>query len=210
MASAREKVRRKMIEMARRRVRPGSGSRPELLRARTWGNTVNVESLRGLRTPFVVVGAVATALYMPERSTRVLDVLVCQEDAPSFRAELEALGFVFEGNLTVGGTSWRSPEGEALDVLESSEPWAREAVERPNHAPDGTPIIPLEYLVILKLDAGSPQDVADLVRMLGAASEHSLDLVRRAVARYRPNASEDVESLVELGRLEYDEGRSNP
>jgi hypothetical protein len=46
--------------------------------------------------------------------------------------------------------------------------------------------------------------VADLSRMLGAASPESLAAVRGAVTRHLPDAHDDLEQLIVLGRLEYE------
>ena len=67
--------RRILIDIARRRIRPGTGSAPEFLRRRTAMNPW--PDLRPVLTgiPWVVVGAVATRAYMPERATKDLDIL---------------------------------------------------------------------------------------------------------------------------------------
>jgi len=56
--------------------------------------------------------------------------------------------------------------------------------------------------VLMKLEASRLQDIADLARMLGLASESERERVRAAVARYVPDALEDLESLIYLGMLE--------
>ena len=39
----------------------------------------------------------------------------------------------------------------------------------PRQAPDGLPVIALRYLVLMKLEAGRTQDLADVSRMHGGA-----------------------------------------
>ena len=85
----------------------------------------------------------------------------------------------------------------------SDASWAREAIERPLHTADGMPVIALPYLVLIKLYAGRSQDIADITRMLGGADESALAEVRAAVARHNPDAVADIESMIVLGRLEY-------
>jgi hypothetical protein len=63
-------------------------------------------------------------------------------------------------------------------------------------------VLTLPYLVLMKLLAGRVQDTADVTRMLGAAEAHQVAEVRKIVALNEPNALEDLESLVALGRLE--------
>ena len=191
--------RRQILDLVRKRVRPGSGSTVTFLRARTWSDP-DVD-LHRLRTPFVVVGAVATWLYMPQRATKDVDILVLARDAPSLHRELTSAGSVRVGSLTVGGTSWETPEGE-LDVIESSEPWAEAAVAFPNRSPTGLPVIALPYLVLMKLQASRAQDLADLVRMLALADEPTRGQVRDVVRRFEPGVLEDIESMIALGELE--------
>jgi len=192
--------RRQFLALAQRRARPGSGSSIEFLRARTWKATKM--SLEQIQTPFVIVGGVATALYMPQRLTLDLDILVVPDQAARLHAELRRLGYTLRGQLAFGGTSWQAPEGDVLDVLESDEAWAQTAVREPNRAPTGEPVIALPYLVLMKLAASRPQDLADLSRMLGQADDRTLTQVRAAVRQYRPEDAGDVESLIALGRLE--------
>jgi len=155
-----------------------------------------------LSTPYVVVGAVATALYMPERATPGLDLLTTASDAPALRSELEALGCTYAGSLSIGGSTWRTPSGGTLDVIESDEPWVAEALAAPNRAPDGSPVVSLPYLVLMKLDASRAQDVADATRMLGLADEGARNEVRRVLVQYRPEYLQDVESMIVIGELE--------
>ena len=67
---------------------------------------------------------------------------------------------------------------------------------------DLPPVLPLSYLVLTKLLASRVQDIADVTRMLRVATAKQLDEVRDVVARHLPDASEDLESLLELGKLE--------
>jgi hypothetical protein len=165
--------------------------------------------LPGLR--FVVVGGTATSLYMPARTTQDVDVLVAGNDAERAESLLRQAGAALLGRLAIGGTSWRLPDGTQLDVLTSDEPWLPDALAQPNHDPSGLPIIDLPYLVLLKLQASRGIDIGDLTRMLGGAEEDALDRVRRVVERHMPDAVEDLESLIQLGRLEFqDQGEEPP
>lgn len=198
------RVRRELIAMALRRARPGSGSMLDFLRMRTWSEpSVN---LHDLRTPFVIVGAVATNLYVPERPTQDIGILVAAMDASRLHAELVAAGFTRQGDLSIGGSGWESEAGR-LDDIESAEPWARSALDAPNRSPTGLPVIALPYLILMKLQAAPTRDLGDLTRMLGFADEPTRNQVRDAVRRYRPQDVEDVESLILLGELELEPGQ---
>ena len=155
-----------------------------------------------ITTPFVIVGGVATALYMPERATLDLDLLVVPGDERIMTEEIKRADGVFQGNLTVGRSDWLFPDRSKLDVLALHEPWVHQAVQAPNSSPTGLPVIGLPYLVLMKLASGRAQDIADMSRMLGQADDQLRAEVRDAVAMFRPEDMEDLESLIMLGDLE--------
>ena len=154
--------------------------------------------------PWAVAGAVATRHYMPERRTRDLDVVVAVADMAAARRQMAGVGFTRVGSLGIGGDSWRGPNGEEIDVLECGAPWCASALiaAQGNRDAQGLPILPLPYLTLMKLASGRAQDIADVSRMLGQASDASLDHVRSAIARYAPADREDVETLIVLGKME--------
>lgn len=154
--------------------------------------------------PFVVVGAMAARLYMPERMTLDTDVLVLVDDLAACEQILEGMGCRKLGPLSIGGASWELPDGAELDVIVSDASWAHRAIAEAVTDPSGLPTIALPYLVVMKLLSGRAQDIADLTRILGGADEEALQLVREAVAAYVPDAVEDIESMVILGRMEYE------
>jgi hypothetical protein len=200
--------RRQFLNLVRKRVRPGTGSGEAFLNRRTW--TYSVTNLNEIvkQVPFVIVGGVATRLYMPERMTLDLNILVKLEDAPLAYEDLERAGSQKNGELSIPGSQWILSDGTSLDVLESGDAWAKEALARPNYTPDGLPAIALPYLVLMKLLASRSQDLADISRMLGGATDVERDRVRQIVARYVPSTTEDLESLIVLGELEKNESTS--
>ncbi len=158
--------------------------------------------------PYVVVGGVATGAYMPARQTDDVHILVTAPTYPAVERALLAAGAERLGPLTMGGAlgtrgfAWRLADGREADVLVSGSAWALDAVRHPNVDRQGLPIIALPYLVLMKLDAGRGVDGGDLSRMLGLADEEVLRATRRVVQANLPDALEDLESLIELGRLE--------
>ena len=201
-------ARRVLIAMAQRRQQRGTGSGAAFVRERTacqqWPN------LDAILAPlaWAVVGAVAMRQYMPEQATRALDAVVAKADAAAARAKLRAAGYAFRGELRIGGSTWRSPAGRDVDVIEGAEAWwpTALAAAQANRDGQGLPVLPLPYLVRIKLRTGQPQDLADISRMLGLANADAREAVRRLVAREAPDDCDDLESLIRLGELEFGEG----
>lgn len=194
--------RRLLLDMALRRVRPGTGSSHEFMLRRTamieWPDLRNV--LQGIE--WVIVGGVATRAYMPERGTKDLDILVRRADEETILDRLIKAGYKVITPLAVPGYLLLSPEGIEVDVLLGDYPWLKLALKEMQQDAAGYPVIDLPYLVLMKLSASRPQDVADLSRMLGWADENMLERVRQIVARYSPQDVEDLESLIFLGQQE--------
>jgi hypothetical protein len=198
--------RRILIDICRRRIRPGTGSSLEFLRRRTamnpWPDLRPV--LQGIL--WVVIGAVATRAYMPERATGALDILVRCEDGDAVRERLEAAGYAFVSQLAVPGFLVHSPEGVEVDVMLGDDPWLDEALAHPRQDPAGFPVLDLPYLVLMKMESFRSYDLGDLTSMLGLASDEELASVRAVVARYAPTEMDDLESLIYLGRFETSTG----
>lgn len=161
--------------------------------------------------PFAVVGGTAAASYMPKRFTDDIDVLWRAADLPSARQLLRAAGAEPVGPLSlpvtplqIRGEAWLLRDGVALDVRWSPAPWVDRAIAGAVPDPAGLPIIGLPFLVLMKLDASRSIDLGDLTRMLGGASDADLTSVRDAIATYLPDAASDLESLIYLGRLEFE------
>ena len=192
-----------MIRIAEGRARPGSGSSPAVLRERSshYGTPVLGRVPRQFR--FVVVGGLATRLYMQERMTLDADILVLAGDLPVAETALAGAGFVRRGALTVGGSTWTAPDGSPLDLIAPDQPWVAEALELSVAGPDGLQYISLPYLVLMKLQSGRMQDLADIGRMLGGADDEQLAGTREVVMRYAPADSEDLDSMIRLGKLEH-------
>ena len=73
--------RKYFIRLVVKNAKPGSGSSIQFLNQRTWTYPVSNLSEIIKQAPFVIVGGVATRLYMPERMTLDIDILVKAEDA---------------------------------------------------------------------------------------------------------------------------------
>jgi hypothetical protein len=194
--------RRFMIEMVLRRVKPGTGSGVEFMRRRTamnpWPDLRPI--LKGI--DWAIIGGVATRAYMPERMTKDLDIIVHKNDGEAVVKKLEGARYQLVSQLAIPGYLLRSPEGIEVDVVLGDQPWLKNALAQPANDPAGYPVLELPYLILLKLTAQRAQDWADVSRILGWASDAELDAVRAAIARYTPEDSEDLESLIFIGKKE--------
>lgn len=195
-------IRRLMIEMVSRRVKPGTGSSLDLLSRRTamisWPDLRPV--LAGIA--WALAGGVATRAYMAERATKDMDIIVHAQDGESAVERLEQAGYERISRLAIGGYAMRAPDGTEVDVLFGRQRWLRQALSAPRHDPAGYPVLPLGYLVLSKLESQRVQDWADIARMLGWASEAELDEVRQIVSKYAPDDAEDIEALIFIGKKE--------
>ena len=192
------------IQMAKKRLRPGSG--PETLWARTWRRPVfDLRTITAV--PFVVISGVATRLYAPERMTDDLDTLIEAKNVERLSADLTGGGCQKLGALSIGGSHWKLPDGMSLDVLAEDAPWAAEAVPNLAFTPNGLPVVSLLYLVLIKMRASRGIDIGDLTRVLGAADDANIVETEKVIAAYLPDGAEDLEGLIYFGRLEYGDVR---
>ncbi len=200
----RPSARKTIIEIARRHQRCGARSALAFVAERT--TQIIWIDLSPTLSPirWAVVGAAATRLYMPERSTRDLDVAVQAQDA---RKKLGDAKFVYQRELSIGDSTWRAPDGQLVDVIEVHEAWWSDALveAQTNRDAQGLPILPLRYLVLMKFQSGRVQDIADVTRMLGQADTKTLDTVRALFKQYAQGDLSDLESLITLGKLETGE-----
>jgi hypothetical protein len=197
-------IRRIMIDMVLRKGKPGTGSGHEFMRRRTamnpWPDLRPI--LEGI--DWAVVGGVATRAYMPERMTKDMDILVHYKDGETVVKRLGEAGYRIASELAVPGYLMVSPEGVEVDVLFGDYPWLKKALKDTSQDPAGYPVVRLPYLTVLKLQAQRSQDWTDVSRMLGWASDADLDEVRAVVAEYSPEDSEDLESLIFIGKKEQE------
>jgi hypothetical protein len=199
-------TRRTIINMARRRQRPGSGSSHAFLQERT--SMMQWPDLTPVLSPILwaVVGATATRLYMPERYTRDLNIVVDAQDIRAVKRKLSDAGYVLLGTLSISGMRWQSPAGVSIDIIEGADSWWPAALQaaQTNRDGQGLPVLPLPYLVLMKFNASRTIDLGDIARMLGLADEPTLAQVRDVFRQFAPDGLEDLESLIVLGKLELD------
>jgi len=196
--------RRLMLDMVRRRQRPGTGSAHEFLRRRTavikWPDLRDI--LKGI--PWVLIGGVATRAYMAERMTKDLDVVVHERDGEEARKRLEASSYTPVTQLVVPGVLMRSPDGVEIDLIYGRYPWLDKALANPQTDAAGYPVVALPYLVLLKMWATRDQDWTDITRMLSTATDEQIAEVRKVIAQNSPEDSDDLETMIYLGKREME------
>lgn len=159
--------------------------------------------LHGVR--WVLVGGLALRAYMPERMTLDVDILVHDRDAAAVRAAFEAAGYRVIGQLSIGGFTVQisDPDAMPIDVLTRDDPWLDDALAHPVYDNAGYPVLGRPYLVLIKLQAGRTQDLADVQRLLARTPSTERAAIRDLVERFSPELVEDYDSLVTLADLEF-------
>ena len=155
--------------------------------------------------PWALVGGLALRAYIPERMTLDIAILVHERDAEATRAALLNAGYHMTGLLNIGGFSVQTddPAAPPIDVLTRADPWLDTALAQPVADPAGYPVLGRPYLILLKLQAGRTQDLADVQRLLARVPQPERDSMRLLVLRYAPDLVEDYDSLCTLADLEF-------
>lgn len=162
--------------------------------------------------PAMVVGGVAARAYAPERFTKDIDFLIDHDrfaEATDLLAKSgwnKKLDLVFpNASLGLAGEAWEK-DGQAIDVIATDQAWANEAFQTPAYDQTGLRVIPLAYLVLMKLDSARGVDQGDLTRMLGRLDENEVEAIVKIVEKHSrdPQAADDVRQYALLGRMEWE------
>lgn len=164
-----------------------------------------IAKLRPLGGDYVLIGGVALGVYGIERYTKDVDLAATQKSTASAEA---ALLDCDPRPLRIGGISIATSTGVRVDLIDRrfeyrdlfeeaiKEAKARGAVVRTDH--HEVPVVPLAYLVAMKLIADRPQDEVDLQSMLALETlnyRETRTVVERFLGRYA------VQRLDKLARL---------
>ena len=205
-------ARRVLLACSARRQRPGSGSMlHDLMKGKRptmewWRQAARLLQAKEIQT--AVTGAVAANAYMPPRHTGDLDLALRLTDLPNGGLALTEAGWEFLGDLQLyedlRGTAWKKGHRE-IDLIGLPGALGQTAIAdaQGNRLVAGLPTLTLPYVVVMKLISARPQDTADISRMLGPASDETLNAVRAVVRRRRPGEIEELEQMIALGKLEY-------
>ena len=195
-------VTRRIVVLALRRGARGTGSSPAFLDRRTAMQPLpDLSALDAI--PWVLVGGIALRAFMPERATLDVDLMIHAQDEAAARSALEAAGYRVAGILAIGGFTVEMPGQMPIDVLTSSAPWLDVALAHPARDAAGYPIMPRPYLMLLKLEAGRPQDCVDVQRMLRDTPPAERTATRALINQYLPDLVEDYDALITLADWEF-------
>jgi hypothetical protein len=159
------------------------------------------EVLGSLR--WALIGGVALRAYMPERATLDVDILIHKRDEPTALAAFDRAAYRPIGRLSIGGFTVQKEGAPPIDVLTRDDAWLDLALSRPAFDPAGIPVLPRAYLILIKLQAGRTQDLADIQRLIALTPTTERVYVRETVERYSPELLEDFEALTTLADLEF-------
>ena len=121
--------------------------------------------LRNADIPFAVVGGFAVIEHGYERFTKDVDLLVYAADRFRAMQALRAAGFA--GTRTPIGARLRDERtGVAVDLLGTAFAGDEHALARAGRGRRYLPVVPVEHLILMKLETGRIKDDADIVELL--------------------------------------------
>ncbi len=197
---------RQLLRMALRRAARGTGSSSAFLDRRTAVQPVPDLAFLGT-IPWALVGGIALRAYMPECTTQDVVILIHMQDEQAVRDAFTHAGYTIAGILAIGGFTAEHPSSMPIDVLTSSAPWLEAALARPSRDAAGYPVLPRPYLMLLKMQAGRPQDWVDVQRMLRSTPSDERASTRTLIDQYLPELLDDYDALITLADWEFGENR---
>ena len=145
--------------------------------------------------PFAICGGMAVNYYARPRHTDHLDIVIVSTDWQAWDTFLQTRGFTRQGPLSIAGWSY-THDALHLDVLTLQADWVARAIADANHTRrDGLPIMPLAWLIWMKLDAGRTADQSDISHVLGGLFPDQFDAVVATLTPWlSPEDREDLEA----------------
>ena len=193
---------RQLFRMALRRGARGTGSSAGFLDRRTAVQPMPDLTLMGT-IPWVLVGGIALRAYMPEQMTQDVDILIHAQHEQAARAAFLQAGYAVTGPGAIGRFTAHPPSSMPIDVPTGTAPWLDQALAHPGRDVAAYPVLPRPYLMLLKMQAGRPQDWVDVRRMLRDTPSAERAEMRTLIGRYAPDLVEDYDSLITLANWEF-------
>ena len=175
-------------------------------------------SILQIQFRFAIIGGLAVSTWGSVRATQDIDILADSSPNPVRTATLRERmsrfwgekGWQYEWRIGVGDdpipllTHLVSPTSDQVtaDILWAHKQWQRNALKRVipiRTARALLPVIHPEDLILLKLEAGGPQDILDVEGILAVAPpELDLTRLKRSAARLR--LSRDLNRYLQRSR----------
>lgn len=154
--------------------------------------------------PWVLVGGLALRAYIPERMTLDVDILIHERDDQRTRAAFLAAHYRVIGHVSIGGFSVQSQTAtNPIGIRTRADPWLAAALAAPSYDSAGYPVLARDYLLLLKLQAGRAQDLADVQRLLAFTTPSERTTLAQLITQESPELREDFASLCTLADLEF-------
>lgn len=148
-----------------------------------------VRKLNDASIPSALIGGLALAVHGIGRATQDADLLAVDPDTlrDGFWEELRREGVIVavsrgDAEDPLRGLVRIRESAEIVDVVVGKSPWHRDVLGRRRTLPllgEPLPVVDAADLVLLKLDAGGPQDLLDVRLLLGGPEG---DRIRRTLA----------------------------
>ena len=141
---------------------------------------------------FALIGGLAVSAWSPPRATMDVDLLVLAKTENLNHLVKTLCDAGMRAELRRGGLDDPVPfliRADFLDIIVATKKYEAEAVGESiavNIAGKEIPVVSPEYLIILKLKAGGPQDLADVRELLASNLVDKL-LLSDLAKRYRVN-----------------------
>lgn len=173
-----------------------------------------LEKAEGIKA-FALIGGLAVGGWITPRATKDIDILADLYKTDRFSIEgilKNLMNSGFEGSIEIGGPEDDikfcikavSKEGVPVDIIFADRKWEAEIAEEGLQIEviKGVllPVVRPEGLIVLKLRAGSFQDVADVSKML---SEAEYDVQKLLVLARRAKVGKKLSRLMERLGLSY-------
>lgn len=164
-----------------------------------------VAILEAAGVPYALAGYLAVVHYIPpsaERQTKASDFAVPYGYSDRAAKAAEEAGYSIK-RLGIGGYQLSKP-GVLIDLIDRHPRLhqlfadAVKAAQAEQPDPESVPVVPLEYLITMKMVSGSGKDTQDVDYMLMEVADEDYPAIRETVDRYLGIAA--LERLDDLAR----------
>jgi len=159
---------------------------------------------RKLDCDYAICGAHADAHYFPERTTKVLDILICTKDRSLAQSTLKKKSTHYDYFWTSHDFFILRWSRQYLSLINSEEEWVENGIKeaQDNKGAYGEPTLTFPFLILSKLWVGSRQGYMDVARLISRADQLQLQQTKEVVEQYLPSALQELRVLYKVGKAE--------